>query len=42
VWANADYPPTPSGPANIGAEGIGLTRTEHMFFETERLPVVQR
>ncbi|MFN2197021.1 MAG: putative PEP-binding protein, partial [Anaerolineales bacterium] len=26
----------------MGAEGIGLCRTEHMFFEPERLPVVQR
>ena len=25
----------------FGAEGIGLARTEHMFFETERLPIVQ-
>ena len=33
---------TPSGRASYGAEGIGLCRTEHMFFETERLPIVQR
>ncbi len=33
---------TPSGRARFGAEGIGLCRTEHMFFETERLPIVQR
>jgi pyruvate,orthophosphate dikinase len=26
----------------FGAEGIGLCRTEHMFFETDRLPIVQR
>ena len=26
----------------FGAQGIGLCRTEHMFFETERLPIVQR
>ena len=27
---------------SYGAKGIGLCRTEHMFFETERLPIVQR
>ena len=26
----------------FGAEGIGLCRTEHMFMEQERLPIVQR
>src|SRR6202022_3785348 len=26
---------------DVGAEGIGLCRTEHMFMQTERLPVVQ-
>ena len=35
-------PRTPSGPGEYGAEGIGLCRTEHMFFEPERLPIVQR
>ena len=25
-----------------GAEGIGLCRTEHLFFEAERMPIVQR
>ena len=33
--------PTPRGRASFGAEGIGLCRTEHMFFGDERLPVVQ-
>jgi pyruvate,orthophosphate dikinase len=42
VWANADYPRDAERARRFGAEGIGLTRTEHMFFETERLPVVQR
>lgn len=42
VWANADYPRDAERARRYGAEGIGLTRTEHMFFETERLPVVQR
>ncbi len=42
VWANADYPVDAERARKFGAEGIGLTRTEHMFFETHRLPVVQR
>ena len=42
VWANADYPRDAERARAMGAEGIGLCRTEHMFFETERLPLVQR
>ena len=42
VWANADYPEDAQRARDFGAEGIGLARTEHMFFETERLPIVQR
>jgi pyruvate,orthophosphate dikinase len=42
VWANADYPRDAERARAYGAEGIGLCRTEHMFFETERLPIVQR
>ncbi len=42
VWANADYPRDAVRARALGAEGIGLCRTEHMFFETERLPIVQR
>jgi pyruvate,orthophosphate dikinase len=42
VWANADYPRDAQKARDLGAEGIGLTRTEHMFFETDRLPIVQR
>jgi len=42
VWANADYPKDAQRARSYGAKGIGLCRTEHMFFETERLPVVQR
>ena len=42
VWANADYPRDARRARNYGAEGIGLCRTEHMFFETERLPIVQQ
>ena len=42
VWANADYPIDAERAREYGAEGIGLCRTEHMFFEQERLPIVQR
>jgi pyruvate,orthophosphate dikinase len=41
VWANADYPRDAQRARNFGARGIGLCRTEHMFFEEERLPIVQ-
>ena len=36
VHTNADTPEDADG-AEFGAEGIGLCRTEHMFFETERI-----
>jgi pyruvate, orthophosphate dikinase len=42
VWANADYPKDARRARSYGAKGIGLCRTEHMFFETTRLPTVQR
>jgi len=42
VWANADYPRDASRARAYGAQGIGLCRTEHMFFETSRLPHVQK
>jgi pyruvate,orthophosphate dikinase len=42
VWANADYPADARRARSYGAVGIGLCRTEHMFFEQERLPSVQR
>ncbi|MGI8967907.1 MAG: pyruvate, phosphate dikinase [Chloroflexota bacterium] len=42
VWANADYPRDAERAREYGAEGIGLCRTEHMFFEEERLPIVHR
>jgi pyruvate,orthophosphate dikinase len=42
VWANADYPRDAERAREYGAEGIGLCRTEHMFFETTRLPFVQQ
>jgi pyruvate,orthophosphate dikinase len=42
VWANADYPRDARRAREYGAQGIGLCRTEHMFFEAERLPLVQK
>jgi len=42
VWANADYPRDARRARSYGAVGIGLCRTEHMFFEPERLPTVQK
>jgi pyruvate, orthophosphate dikinase len=41
VHANADTPADALKARELGAEGIGLCRTEHMFFGEERLPVVQ-
>ncbi len=41
-WANADYPRDVKRAKELGAQGIGLCRTEHMFFEEERLPLVHR
>jgi pyruvate,orthophosphate dikinase len=40
VRANADTPEDAARAREFGAEGIGLCRTEHMFFGDERLPVV--
>jgi pyruvate,orthophosphate dikinase len=42
VWANADYPADAKRARSYGAQGIGLCRTEHMFFEEARLPIVQK
>jgi pyruvate,orthophosphate dikinase len=41
VRANADTPDDAERARELGAQGIGLCRTEHMFFGEERLPVVQ-
>jgi pyruvate,orthophosphate dikinase len=41
VWANADYPEDAKRARGLGAQGIGLCRTEHMFFEEDRLPVMR-
>ncbi len=40
VWANADYPRDAQRARKFGAQGIGLCRTEHMFCEKDRLPIV--
>jgi len=42
VWANADTPEDARKARELGASGIGLCRTEHMFMLEDRLPVVQR
>jgi pyruvate,orthophosphate dikinase len=41
VRTNADTPKDASVSLNFGAEGIGLCRTEHMFFEEDRIPAVR-
>lgn len=41
VRANADTPEDAKKAREFGAEGIGLTRTEHMFMAQDRLPIVQ-
>jgi pyruvate,orthophosphate dikinase len=41
VRANADTPEDAQTAFAFGAEGIGLARTEHMFFEKERLPFIK-
>ena len=41
VWANADYPRDAEKARENGAQGVGLCRTEHMFMEQDRLPIVQ-
>lgn len=42
VRANADNPKDAKKAFEFGAGGIGLCRTEHMFMETDRLPIVQQ
>ncbi len=42
VWANADTPDDAARARELGARGIGLCRTEHMFMQQERLPVVHQ
>ncbi|HEV3089970.1 MAG TPA: pyruvate, phosphate dikinase [Candidatus Cybelea sp.] len=40
TWANADTPEDAAKARELGAQGIGLCRTEHMFMQQERLPLV--
>jgi len=42
VRANADTPRDAKTAKKFGAEGIGLCRTEHMFFAEDRIPIVQQ
>lgn len=42
VRANADTPNDAKVALNFGAEGIGLCRTEHMFFEADRIKAVRK
>ena len=42
VRTNADNPRDAQQAVDFGAEGIGLCRTEHMFFEEERIPAIRR
>ncbi len=42
VRANADNGPDADNARRLGAEGIGLCRTEHMFLAEDRLPIVRR
>jgi len=42
VRANADIPRDAEKALKFGAEGIGLCRTEHMFFAEDRIPIVQQ
>lgn len=42
IRANADTPKDAKTARDFGAEGIGLLRTEHMFFEEERIPVMRK
>lgn len=42
VRTNADNPHDTENAVSLGAEGIGLCRTEHMFFEPERIPKIRK
>ena len=42
VRTNADTPADTRNAVKLGAEGIGLCRTEHMFFEPERIPKIRK
>ena len=42
VRTNADTPADTKNAVKLGAEGIGLCRTEHMFFDPERIPKIRK
>ena len=42
VRTNADTPEDAAVAVKFGAEGIGLCRTEHMFFDPERIPRIRQ
>ncbi len=42
IRTNADTPEDALNAIKFGAEGIGLTRTEHMFFEPDRIPKIRK
>ena len=42
VRANADNPEDAKKAFEFGADGIGLCRTEHMFMDPKRIPIVQK
>ena len=42
VRTNADTPQDTANAVKLGAEGIGLCRTEHMFFDAERIPKIRK
>ncbi len=42
VRTNADNPRDTKNAVRLGAEGIGLCRTEHMFFEEDRIPKIRK
>lgn len=42
VRTNADTPADTANAVKLGAEGIGLCRTEHMFFEPDRIPKIRK
>ncbi len=42
VRTNADTPADAANAVKFGAEGIGLCRTEHMFFEADRIPKIRK
>ncbi|MDO5548777.1 MAG: pyruvate, phosphate dikinase [Eubacteriales bacterium] len=42
VRTNADTPSDTANAVRLGAEGIGLCRTEHMFFESDRIPKIRK